>query len=61
MTNYGKKCNFKFLKNFDMFDKPINLYYKGNQTNNTYLGSLMTITYVLIYFLFFLYKVINMF
>ena len=61
MTNCGKKFNFKFLKNFDMFDKPINLYYKGNQKNHTYLGSLMTITYGLIYFLFFLYKVVNMF
>jgi hypothetical protein len=49
------------MKNFDMFDKPINLYYKGNEKNHTYLGSLMTITYGLIYFLFFLYKVINMF
>ena len=61
MTYCGKKFNFKFLKNFDMFDKPINLYYKGNQKNHTYLGSLMTIIYGLIYFLFFLYKVVNMF
>ena len=61
MTYCGKTFNFKFLKNFDMFDKTINLYYKGNQKSHTYLGSLMTITFGLIYFLFFLYKVVNMF
>ena len=60
MTYCSKKINIKFLKNIDVFDKPINLYYKENQNYHTYLGCLMTIAYGLIYFLFFLYKVVNM-
>ena len=52
--------NFKFLKNIDIFDKSFDLYYKGKNKKSTYLGSIFTISYGLIYFSFFLYKILRM-
>ena len=61
MTCFGNNKNCNCLKIFDIFDKNIQLYYKGRPRSPTYIGSILTIIYGLIYFLFFLYKLINMF
>ena len=54
------KCSFKFIKNLDIFDKSFDLYYKGKNKKTTYIGSIFTIIYGLIYFLFFLFKIVRM-
>ena len=54
------KCSFKFIKNLDIFDKSFDLYYKGQNKKTTYIGSIFTIIYGLIYFLFFLFKLVRM-
>ena len=52
--------SFKFLKNIDIFDKSFELYYKGKSKKSTYIGSIFTICYGVIYFSFFLYKILRM-
>ena len=51
---------FRFLKNIDIFDKNFNLYYKGKNKKSTIIGSIFTISYGIIYFSFFLYKILRM-
>jgi len=60
MSSSSCKCSFKFLKNIDMFDKSFDLYYKGENKKSTYFGSILTIIYGIIYFLFFLFKLVRM-
>ena len=60
MTSFQGKINYKFLKNIDIFGKNIELFYKGKNKKNTLFGSLLTISYGLIYLQFFLYKLIRM-
>ena len=60
MTSFQGKINYKFLKNIDIFGKNIELFYKGKNKKNTLFGSLLTISYGLIYLAFFLYKLIRM-
>ena len=59
---YTENCglSFKFLKNIDIFDKNFDLYYKGKNKKSTYIGSIFTISYGIIYFSFFLYKILRM-
>ena len=52
--------SFKFLKNIDIFDKSFDLYFKGKNKKSTYIGSIFTICYGVIYFSFFLYKILRM-
>ena len=52
--------SFKFLKNIDIFNKTFDLYYKGKNKKSTYVGSIFTICYGVIYFSFFLYKILRM-
>ena len=52
--------SFKFLKNIDIFDKNFELYYKGKNKKSTYIGSIFTLLYGLVYFAFFLYKILRM-
>ena len=60
MASFQGKINYKFLKNIDIFGKNIELFYKGKNKKNTLFGSLLTISFGLIYFTFFLYKLIRM-
>ena len=57
----GGKLSCKFLKDLDIFGINVELFYKGKDKKNTYFGSLLTITYGIIYLAFFLYKIIRMF
>ena len=52
--------SFKFLKNIDIFDKSLELYYKGKSKKSTFIGTIFTICYGIIYFSFFLYKILRM-
>ena len=51
---------FKFILNIDLFGKVPKLYYKGNKKRKTFLGSISTILYILIYIGFFIYKINRM-
>ena len=48
------------LKNLDLFGKEPDLYYKGNQKKTSWVGRILTLLYIIIYFAFFLYKIIRM-
>ena len=48
------------LKNLDLFGKEPDLYYKGNQKKTSWVGRILTLLYMIIYFAFFLYKIIRM-
>ena len=66
MSDYGnneRNCKgvMKGLREVDMFNKDITLYYKGNDQSNTLYGSILTIIYITAYFTFFVYKIIRMF
>ena len=56
-----RKFGCKFLKDLDIFGKNVELFYKGKDKQNTYFGSILTITYGIIYLAFLLYKIIRMF
>jgi hypothetical protein len=50
----------QILKNLDLFGKEPDLYYKGNQKKTSWVGRILTLLYIIIYFAFFLYKIIRM-
>ena len=52
--------NCKGLKNFDLFSKTPEIYYKGRSQRSAFIGRLLTIIYILLYASFFIYKVIMM-
>jgi len=52
--------NFKFIQEIDLFGKEPKLYYKEKPKRKTYVGSLTTITYIVIYIAFFAYKMNKM-
>ena len=51
---------FKFMFNIDLFGKVPKLYYKGKEKRKTYMGSISTILYIIIYIGFFIYKINRM-
>ena len=55
-------CNLRcrLLKDVDMFSKEPELYYKGRPKKTSWLGRIFSFSFVLIYFAFFLYKLIGM-
>ena len=57
-----KICNLncKFLYDIDLFGKEAELYYKGKSKRTSWFGTVFTITYIILYFSFFLYKLIRM-
>ena len=57
-----KTCNVycKFLDDFDLFGKEVELYYKGKAKRATRIGLSFTLIYIGMYFAFFIYKVIRM-
>ena len=57
-----KICNIncKFLYDIDLFGKEAELYYKGKSKRTSWFGTVFTITYIVLYFSFFLYKLIRM-
>ena len=50
----------KTLKNFDLFGKEPDLYYKGNPKKTSWLGFVLTLLYTIIYVSFFIYKFVRM-
>ena len=52
--------NFKFIQEIDLFGKEPKLYYKEKPKRKTYFGSLTTITFIVIYIAFFVYKINKM-
>ena len=52
--------NFKLIQEIDLFGREPKLYYKEKPKRKTYFGSLTTITYVVIYIAFFVYKINKM-
>jgi len=55
-------CNIKcrILKEVDMFGKEPELYYKGSPKKTSWMGRIFSILFVLVYFAFFIYKLIRM-
>ena len=53
-----KKC--RFCHKIDLFGKEIELYYKGEPKKSTLFGRILTFVFLIIYVLFFIYKVIRM-
>ena len=54
------KIHCEFLKTVDMFGKDPELYYKGNQKKTSWVGRIFSISFIIIYFIFFIYKLIRM-
>ena len=62
MSDFGKqKRKCKEIREIDMFNKDITLYYKGKDQTSTTFGSILTIIYTTVYLVFFIYKIIRMF
>ena len=55
-------CNVRcrLLKDIDMFGKEPELYYKGRPKKTSWIGRILSVSFVLIYFAFFLYKLVKM-
>ena len=55
-------CNVRcrLLKDIDMFGKEPELYYKGRPKKTSWIGRILSVAFVLIYFAFFLYKLVKM-
>jgi hypothetical protein len=55
-------CNLccGIIKEIDMFGKEPELYYKGRPKKKSWMGRILSILFVVIYFAFLLYKVIRM-
>ena len=55
-------CNLrcKYLKEVDMFGKDPELYYKGRPKKTSWIGRILSILFVVIYFAFFIYKLFRM-
>ena len=58
--NLLEKINFKFIHKLDLFGREINLYYKGNEKKNTYLGCFFSLGFLIICLSFSLYKINRM-
>ena len=55
-------CNVRcrLIKDVDMFGKEPELYYNGRQKKTSWVGRIFSFSFVLVYFGFFLYKLIRM-
>ena len=55
-------CNLhcKILKEVDMFGKEPELYYKGKPKKTSWIGRILSFSFIIIYFAFFVYKLIRM-
>jgi len=55
-------CNVRcrILKDIDMFGKEPELYYKSRPKKTSWIGRILSFLFVLVYFAFFLYKLIRM-
>ena len=52
--------NCLLLKELDMFGKEPNLYYKGRTKKTSFLGNILSFSFIFLYFALFLYKLIRM-
>ena len=55
-------CNIqcRLLKYLDMFGKQPEIYYKGSPKKTSWIGMIFSVSFVLIYFAFFVYKLVRM-
>ena len=55
-------CNVRcrIIKDIDMFGKEPELYYKTRPKKTSWIGRILSVVFVLVYFAFFLYKLIRM-
>ena len=55
-------CNVRcrLVKDIDMFGKEPELYYKTRPKKTSWIGRILSVAFVLVYFAFFLYKLIKM-
>ena len=55
-------CNVrcKLYKDIDMFGKEPELYYKGSSKKTSWIGRIFSASFVLVYFAFFIYKLVKM-
>ena len=55
-------CNLrcKLIKDVDMFGKDQELYYKGKSKKTSWIGRILSFSFIIIYFAFFVYKLIRM-
>ena len=55
-------CNIqcRYFKDIDMFGKEPQLYYKGEEKKTSWIGRIFTVLFVVVYFAFFVYKLIRM-
>ena len=54
------KINYLILKDLDMFGKEPSLFYKGRTKKTSVLGNILSFSFILLYFVLFLYKLIRM-
>ena len=54
------KCNCKSLEDIDLFSKSPDIYYKGKPQKSSIFGRFLTISYGVIYVVFFIYKIVRM-
>ena len=50
----------KYIKEVDMFGKEPELYYKGRSKKTSWIGRILSFSFVILYFAFLLYKLIRM-
>ena len=55
-------CNFRcrFFKYVDMLGKEPEIYYKGHSKKTSWIGRVFSVSFVIIYFAFFVYKLNRM-
>ena len=53
-------CKCKILKEVDMFGKKPELYYKGGNKKTSWIGKILSLSFIFLYLAFFLYKLIKM-
>ena len=55
-------CNLhcRLVKDVDMFGKEPELYYKGKPKKTSWIGRIFSFAFVIIYFAFFVYKLVKM-
>ena len=57
---YAWKFKCKSLEYIDLFSKSPDIYFKGKPQKSSLIGRIFTISYFVIYFFFFIYKIIRM-
>ena len=56
-----KNSFFRIMKQVDLFGKDPDIYYKGKKKKTTWIGRILTWSYIGFYIFFFIYKLVRMF